>query len=169
MLIYLDIMIVQYCVDYKDFIFGDSSKCPTSEPKLRKELSALRRLVELEQLGDWIFASSPQLVSELHAGSPTIDQVEIYKLLRKSYEESGWGEAFHIEPQTVDRIGGFVKRLGLQPADTRHLAEAITLNASWFLTNDKGIISRCRDQDLPLRVARPSECLEDISLGLFVR
>ncbi len=27
MLIYLDTMIVQYCVNYKDFTFGDSSKC----------------------------------------------------------------------------------------------------------------------------------------------
>ena len=89
MLIYLDTMIVQYCTDYQDFIFGDSNQCPTSEPKLGKELSALRRLVELEQLGDWIFATSPQLISELHAGRPTIDQVEVYKLLRQSYEESG--------------------------------------------------------------------------------
>jgi len=169
MLIYLDTMIVQYCMDYKDFIFGDSSKCPTSEPKLRKELSALRRLAELDQLGDWIFASSPQLVSELHEGSPTVDQVEIYKLLRKSYEESGWGEAFRIEHQAVDRIVSSVKHLGLQPADTRHLAEAIALNASWFLTNDKGITLRCEDQDLPIRLARPSECFEDLSLGLLLR
>lgn len=169
MLIYLDAMIVQYCADYEDFIFGHSSKCPTSEAELRRELSALRRLVELEQLGDWIFASSPQLVSELHAGRPTIDQVEIYKLLQKSYEESGWGEAFRIEAQTIDRIESSVKCLGLQPGDTRHVAEAIALNASWFLTNDKGIILRCKNQDLPLKVARPSECIEDISLGLFLR
>jgi len=169
MLIYLDAMIVQYCVDYQDFIFGDSSECSTSEPKLREELSALRRLVELEQLGDWIFAASPQLISELHAGSPTIDQVEVYKLLRQSYEESGWDEAFPIKTQTVDRIVSSLKHLGLQPADRRHLAEAIALNASWFLTNDRGIILRCKGQDLPLRVTRPSECLEEISLGLFLR
>jgi hypothetical protein len=169
MLIYLDTMIVQYCADYKDFIFGHSSKCPTTESELRRELSALRRLVELEQMGNWIFASSPQLVSELHGGRPTSDQIEIYKLLQKSYEQSGWGEVFRIEPQTVDRIGSFVKRLGLQPGDTRHLAEAIALNASWFLTNDKDVILKCNNQDLPIKVARPSECLEDISLGLFLR
>ena len=64
MLVYLDAMIVQYCADYEDFIFGHISKCPTSEAELRRELAALRRLVELEQLGDWIFASSPQLTSE---------------------------------------------------------------------------------------------------------
>jgi len=93
----------------------------------------------------------------------------MYKLLQKSYEQSGWGEVFRIEPHTVDRIGSFVKRLGLQPGDTRHLAEAIALNASWFLTNDKDVILKCKNQDLPLRVALPSECLEDISLGLFLK
>ena len=50
MLIYLDANVVQYCATYDDFIFGDTDVCPVTETKLQKELTALRRLVELEQL-----------------------------------------------------------------------------------------------------------------------
>jgi len=53
--------------------------------------------------------------------------------------------------------------------DRRHLAQAIALNASWFLTNDNDIILKCKEQMLPVRVARPSECLDEISIGLFLK
>jgi len=169
MLVYLDANIVQYCADYQDYIFGDSSKTPIGKPRFKKELSALRRLIEIERLGDWVFASSPKLVSELYAGRPTICQTKVYDLLQQYYGASGWDEAFLIDAEEIVRIEGSLKTLLLRSDDRRHLAEAIALNASWFLTNDAGIVRACKGRDLPIRVARPSECIEEISLGLFLR
>jgi len=71
MLIYLDSNIVQYCADESEFIFGETDRSFTTDPKLQKELIALRRLVELEQLGDWEFAAPHHLLDELNTGTPT--------------------------------------------------------------------------------------------------
>jgi len=48
MLIYLDANIVQYCADYEDFIFGDGALPSGTKARLRRELSALRTLGEIE-------------------------------------------------------------------------------------------------------------------------
>ncbi len=173
MLIYLDTMIVQYCVDYEEFVFGSltghTAECPVSEPKLKQELWALRQLVFLEQLGDWVFACTPGLLKELHAGKPTAEQRKVYALLLETWKDSGWNDAFPLQSGEVARIESSLKILNLRhSADRRHLAEAIVLNASWFLTNDKEIVIKCRDRNLPLRVARPSESLDEISVGLFL-
>jgi hypothetical protein len=50
-----------------------------------------------------------------------------------------------------------------QAADRRHLAEAVVLKASWFLTNDNDIITKTRLWNKDgivegVRVVRPSEC-----------
>ena len=63
MLIYLDTMIVQYTIDYSEYVFGEisgySGECPVTDPKLKRELDALRQLIFLEQLGDWVYACLP--------------------------------------------------------------------------------------------------------------
>lgn len=174
MLIYLDTMIVQYCVDYEEFVFGEitghEAEFPVSEAKLKRELWALQQLVFLDQLGDWTFACTLGLLKELHAGKPTGDQRKVYALLLQAWEDSGWNDAFPLQSSEVARIESSLKTLSLRhSADRHHLAEAIVLNASWFLTNDREIIVKCKGRDLPLRVARPSECLDEISLGLFLR
>ena len=174
MLIYLDTMIVQYCVDYEEFVFGEitghTAKCPVTELKLKQELWALRQLVFLDQLGDWVYACPPHLLKELHAGKPTGEQRKVFALFSEAWEESGWNEAFPLNSSEVARIERSLKVLNLRhSADRRHLAEAIVLHASWFLTNDSEIITKCESKDLPLRVARPSECLDGISVGLFLR
>ena len=58
--------------------------------------------------------------------------------------------------------------------DRRHLAEALALNASWFLTNDKEVVNKVnrvqrKEVMRSMRVCRPSECLSGISTGLFLR
>ena len=177
MLIYLDTMVVQYCVDYEEFVFGEitghTAECPVSEPKLKRELLALRQLILLDQLGDWIYACSPVLLKELHARKPTDEQRKVYALLMEAWRESGWDDAFPRQSSEVARIESSLKGLNLRPRDRRHLAEAIVLNASWFLTNDRKIIAKCKKPGLPsgllLKVARPSECLDEISVGLFLR
>ena len=83
MLIYLDANIVQYCADQSDFIFGISDKTLTVDQKFQRELVALRRLVELEQLGGWEFAAPSHLLAELHAGKPTISQRETCGVLEE--------------------------------------------------------------------------------------
>ncbi len=174
MLIYLDTMIVQYCIDYWDYVFGeisgDTDKCPVTEPEIKRELYALRQFMFLDQLGNWVYACTPHLWNELNAGKPTREQRKSYPLLMEAWIESSWTEAFPLEEKEIIRAENSLKILNLShPADRRHLAEAIVLNASWFLTNDKEIIKKCKGKDLPLRVARPSECLNEISVGLFLR
>jgi len=174
MLIYLDTMVVQYCIDYLDYVLGEitgnTDDCPVDEPKLRCELHALRRLIFLEQLGDWVYAFTPHLWDELNAGNPTSEQRKSYLILMETWRESGWIEAFPLEETEVSRIENSLKILHLRnSADRRHLAEAIVLNASWFLTNDKEVIKKCKKKGLPLCVARPSECLSEISVGLFLK
>jgi hypothetical protein len=176
MLIYLGAMIVQYCADYEDFIFGSAERNPTNERGLAAELDSLRQLVELEQFGNWTFAASPHLMKELLAGKPTSIQRKVYAILLKAWQDSKWDEFFGANEEKVWTIDQSLKLLKLEhAADRRHLAEAIVLNASWFVTNDGNIIRRTRWKDQtrnelrPLRVARPSECIEQISVGLFLR
>ena len=176
MLIYLDTMIVQYCADYEDFIFGNTERNPANEPKLAMELASLRQLVELEQLGDWTFAAPPHLMKELLAGMPTSTQHGVYAILLKAWQESGWEEFFERNEEKVLSIDQSLKPLKLKgAADRRHLAEAIAWNASWFLTNDGNIIRRTRKRGQTIgqvhdaRVARPSECIKEISVGLFLK
>ena len=88
----------------------------------------------------------------------------------QAWKESAWIEAFPLDEEEVSQVEDSLRILNLsQAADRRHLAEAIVLNASWFLTNDKEIIKKCKGKDLSLRVSRPSECLSEISVGLFLR
>lgn len=165
MLIYLDANIVQYCADYEEFLFGDQANCPVQEPRLRAELHALRNLIELEQLGNWTFAASEDLFSELHGGRPTAHQREVYELLKESYwpdEGRGgavlWDVAEQLESlQLKDRL------------DLRHLANAIALGASWFITNDDEILRKTGGWVRTTRVARPSGCIPEISVGLFLK
>jgi len=173
MLIYLDAMIVQYIIKYQEYVFGEisgySGECPVTEPKLKRELNALRELIFLDQLGDWVYACTPHLWDELNAGKPTAEQQESYQILVETWKESAWTDAFPLDESEVSRVEASLKILQFKPADRRHLAEAIVLNASWFLTNDTKVINKCKGKVLPLRVTRPSECLSEISIGLFLR
>jgi len=174
MLIYLDTMIVQYTIDYEGYIFGEisgsSGECPVSDPKLKRELDALRQLIFLDQLGNWVYACTPRLWDELNAGQPTRGQQEAYPIFMQAWKESAWTEAFPLDEEEVSQVEDSLRILNLSDAaDRRHLAEAIVLNASWFLTNDNDVVKKCKGKDLPLHVAKPSECLSKISVGLFLR
>jgi hypothetical protein len=176
MLIYLDTMIVEYCADYEDFVFGDDRKNPANEPKLAGELVSLRQLVELEQFGDWTFAAPSHLMNELLAGKPKSNQRRVYRILLEAWQDSAWNEFFETSEDKVLSIYESLRPLKLKgAADQRHLAEAIALNASWFLTNDGEVIRKTRTrgqrigQVRQVRVARPSECIDEISIGLFLK
>jgi len=82
MLIYLDANVVQYCADNEDFIFGDNPASSINDGKLLRELTALRRLVQIEQLGTgWAFAAPLHLMNELLAGIPRPNQRKVYNVL----------------------------------------------------------------------------------------
>jgi hypothetical protein len=88
MLFYLDANIVQDCADYDDFIFGSGALPSGINAKLKEELCALRKLVEIElQLEDvgfenrWDFAALRNLMKELLAGQPTENQQKVYSIL----------------------------------------------------------------------------------------
>ena len=170
MLIYLDANIVQYCADHRKFVFGESDTCETADRKLKEELNALRRLVDLEQLGDWTFAAPAHLLSELLAGNPRPEQIDTYKLLKEAWNDSVWSEDARPTEDTIHRIERSLVALQLRHAsDQRHLAEALALNASWFLTNDRDVVKKGKLGVGTMRVCRPSECLADISTGLFLK
>ena len=170
MLIYLDANLVQYSADHSDFIFGESATCQQVDSNLKKELSALHRLVELEQLGDWSFAAPRHLLGELRAGKPTEEQKETYKTLEEAWCDSAW---LNDGPPGEETISSTEQSLGVlklkHASDRRHLAEAIALNASWFLTNDKDILKKTKGCVHAVRIRRPSECLQEMAVGLFLR
>ena len=170
MLIYLDANIVQYCADESEFIFGKTERFGTNDPRLQRELIALRRLVELEQLGNWEFAAPRHLLAELCAGKPTDDQRETYKVLEKAWSDSVWTDD---ESPTEGKIGEIEQTLIVlrlrHAADRRHLAEALALGASWFLTNDREVTKLTKGLVRGVCVCRPSESVEEISTGLFLK
>ena len=148
MLIYLDTMIVQHVSDYYDYIYQDVSSeheipNPVRELKLATELAALRRLVFIEQFFDWVVAAPTHLMDELLSGKPTQSQLETYKILSQSWKDSlNWGnEGIEPDEEKILSIYHWLASLNLRDKpDRRNLAEAIALQASWFLTNDKNII-----------------------------
>jgi predicted nucleic acid-binding protein len=170
MLIYLDGNIVQYCADHKKFITGRSDKCKATEPKLRHQLEGIRRLVELEQLGDWTIACSRHLFTELHRGKPELDQLKVYKMLCEAWSDSVWREDEAPAEDEILATQHSSDGLNLKDkADQRHLAEALALNASWFITNDRDILKKTKGGVNSMRVSRTSECLDDISVGLLLK
>ena len=170
MLIYLDTNIVQYCADEYDFVFGNTEKARTNDLWLRKELTAIRRLVDLEQLGNWDFAAPLHLLAELRAGKPTVTQRETYRMLEDAWDERRWTGDESPTPEVISQIEKALMPLKLKHVpDHRHLAEALALGASWFLTNDREVIRKTRGKVRGLRVCRPAESLEEMSIGLFLR
>lgn len=204
MLIYLDAMIVQYIADYNDYIFQDILSTeeisnPVGEPILATELAALRRIVLLEQFGHWDIAAPAHLMNELLTGKPTQPQLETYGILSQAWKDSlsWWNESIEPDEEKISSIEYLLASLKFQhKADRRHLAEAVALKASWFLTNDKNIIKRTREKQNELKsitnetrpldaqhnvnqmlkrilglttIARPSECVEILEKYLSLR
>jgi len=175
-LIYLDANLAQYCADYEDFIVADSNVPPVNEPKLLRELEALRRIVELEQLGEgWHVAAPNHLMQELLC-KPTPNQRGVYSILLQAWQDWGKQKANETDEEKITTIEQSLYPLYLKDKDRQHLAEAIALGAVWFLTNDTRLINHTRPPDnLSLicnvhgvYVARPSEFIPEISRGLFL-
>jgi hypothetical protein len=178
MLIYLDANIIQYCADFKDFILGNNPARPTSDAKLLKELEALRTLFEIEHFGEgWEVAAPAHLMKELLKGRPSPKQQTAYVILIQARQDSTWHAWVNANEEKILSIERSLRPLSFRDtADRRHLAEAIALNATWFLTNDSDIIKKTRRRPAEfnaiaqgIRVSRPSECIGDISVGLFLR
>jgi hypothetical protein len=176
MLIYLDANVAQYCADYQDSVFGDSAAPSANEPLLR-EVRALRQIVEIEQLGEGWHVAAPEHLMEEMLCKPTVEQMKVYSVLLKAWEEVGQGEANEVGEERINAIARSLYPLRLKNKDRRHLAEAIALGAVWFLTNDKRLINHTRPKKNKkvicrvhnVLVARPSEYIPEISRGLFSR
>ena len=107
-------------------------------------------------------------MKEIKNGRPTAEQLAFYRSLGSAWRESGWLDAFPLEMGRVREVETGLISLGLSDADRLHVAQAKMLNAAWFLTNDKALINKCLRANLPFKVGRPSECVEGISVGLFL-
>ena len=124
----------------------------TTSRLLWQELKALRALIqfelEIEQLevaNLWEVAAPAHLMKELYAGKPTDTQRRIYSVLREAWSESDWAAYIEWSDENVRLTDMSLGILNLkQAADRRHLAEAVVLKASWFLTNDTDIITKTR-------------------------
>jgi hypothetical protein len=187
MRIYLDTNIVHYCADYEDFLFGDGTLPSGTTTRLRRELSALHTLVEIElQLehldfdNRWDFAAPTHLMKEFLRGRPTDTQRNVYSIFRQVWNDFGQGYRQPDAEQVafIYRSWHFLKLKGA--ADSLHLAQAIAIKAAWFLTNDTDIIKKTRPEPAKalgkvigirqnvgviqgVRVALPSECAERMS------
>jgi len=180
---YLDTNIVQYCADYEDFIFGDGTLPSGTKAKLRRELSALRKLVEIElQLehldfeNRWDFPTPHLLMNELLAGRPTENQRNTYSTFRQAWKDCGQEQYQEPDAEQVVFIYHSLRYLKLKgSADRWHLAQAIAIEVEWFLTCDMDIIEKTRSEPAKargkvigirqnvgviqgVRVALPSEC-----------
>jgi hypothetical protein len=150
MLIYLDANIVQYCADYQQFVFDNAALPSFVTPRLRRELVALRRLIELEMQIEqmdfenrWNIAAPSHLLKELFSGRPTEDQRRVYFMLREAWWDCGEEKDLATTEDQIADIEKSLRPLNLKDAADRwHLAEAIALGASWFLTNDTDILKK---------------------------
>ena len=161
----------------EDFIFREGVTPSVNNARLVKELVALRGLVglalEIEQMevaNRWHFAAPAHLVRELLSGKPTAEQRSVYSILVQAWNDSEWRELVEASDERISIIEKSLRSLSLKDtADRWHLAEAIAMGTSWFLTNDKDIIKRTREELIAVgvvqgvRVARPSECIECLS------
>jgi len=130
-----------------------------------RELYALRELIELERFGNWAFANCEHLQVELHRGRPSNDQRETYEMLAESADVE-----YAIDEPVFRNVLQELLRLRLRDrADQVHLATAVAMRASWFLTNDNGILRKVGGRIRSTLIARPSECIDEISVGLFLR
>jgi hypothetical protein len=188
MLVYLDANLVQYCADFDDFIFGNALLPPRVKPNVRKELVALRKLIEIElelECRDfenrWDIAAPSHLIRELFSGRPTASQQSVYALLIEAWNDLEHNERRESDEDEISSIEESLRPLKLKhAADRWHLAEAIALRATWFLTNDNDIIEKTRGKPVRVgnrvirmvqsigvvqgvRVARPSDFVEGMS------
>ena len=171
MLIYLDANIVQYCADFRDFIFDFDDTMRLPDRKLEIELRALREIIEMASHAEvqdldhrWDVAAPKHLLDELKRGCPSDDQLDAYRSLREAWHDLGVEKHGLPDAEAVYRVQRRLARLNLKdPPDTLHLAEAVAMGAAWFLTHDKEILRKTRYKaNEPgviegLAVGRPSE------------
>jgi hypothetical protein len=176
MLLYLDTNLVQYYADYQCFILEDSEAPHLNRPLLT-ELKALQKIIELEQLGEgWQVAAPKHLLGELLHKQLTSKQREVYSFLLQAWQDAGQQEANETCEENIAVFEYSLYPLRLKDKDRRHLAEAVALGAVWFLTNDKRLINHTRPKENKksickvqnVFVARPTECIPEISKGLFL-
>ena len=152
MLIYLDSNIVQYCADYGDFVFDREGAKQPPNRNLKMELRAISEIIELAVRAEvqdidhrWDVAAPRHLLKELHRGNPTQEQLETYRSLREAWHDLGIEEHGTPDVGVINAAERRLRRLNLRDAPDRlHLAEAVAIGASWFITLDKDIIKKTR-------------------------
>ena len=171
MLIYLDANVVQYCADYGEFIFRVQGARRPPNPNLDMELQALGELIELAVRAEvqdlehlWDVAAPRHLLDELLRGRPTPEQLDTYRTLRDAWRDLGVDEYESPDVGAVNVVDHRLRSLNLQhPPDRHHLAEAVAIRATWFLTLDEDILDKTRETPREpgmiegVIVARPSE------------
>ena len=90
--------------------------------------------------------------------------MDTYSILRAAWRDLGVDKYESPDVGAVNAIDHRLRSLNLQdPPDRRHLAEAIAMRATWFLTLDEDILEKTRDVPRGpgmiegVIVARPSE------------
>ena len=164
------------------WIPGDGKLPSGTTARIRRELSGLRTLIDIElQLehldfdNRWDFAAPMHLIKELLKGRPTANQRDVYTMFRQVWND--FGKAYpEPDAECVTTIYNSLAYLNLKgAADRFHLAQAIAVEATWFLTNDNDIIEKTSLESERLRykatgirenvgiiqsvrIALPSEC-----------
>ena len=109
----------------------------------------------------WDVAAPRHLLEELSRGNPSQEQLDTYRSLREAWLELGIEEHGVSDIEMVNAVETRLRRLSFRdPPDRRHLAEAIAIGASWFITLDKDIIKKTRDEP-----TKPTK-IEGVIVGL---
>jgi hypothetical protein len=121
------------------------------------------------------------LMKELLSGRPTANQQNVYSIFRQVWKDFGQ-EYPEPDAERVAFIYHSLHYLKLKDsADRLHLAQAIAIEAAWFLTNDTDVVRKTRPEPAKalgkvigirrnvsviqgVRVALPSECAEHLAL-----
>lgn len=146
---------------------------PQPDHKLATELQALDEIIELAAYAEtqdldhrWDAAAPEHLLDELERGSPSEEQIRVYHNLRGAWHDLEIERHGTPDAETVERTQRRLAGLKLKdPPDTLHLAEAVAMGASWFLTCDKEVLNKTRNKSKPnepgviegVTVGRPSE------------
>jgi len=159
MLIYCDANIVQYCAPWE-------AKQPP-DPKLEIEIEALNEIIELAAYAEvqdmdhrWDVAAPEHLLNELERGRLTKGQLRTYRALREAWRDVGIEKYGSPDADVVSRAQRRLAGLGLRhPPDVLHLAEAVAMRATWFLTCDKEILKKTRGK------AKEPGVIEGVTVG----
>jgi len=122
--------------------------------RVRLETAAKLEVQSMMRMGIVEYVWSGMLDAEVLA-SPVYDRIEKIR---------AWGDGASVYVSTTQEVRDASRRfmdMGLKAADAVHVACAVLSGCDWFLTVDRGVLSKMSSVG-EMRVASPVEFIEEI-------